>query len=134
MTLKVSIVKIQIPLHIYLKFKKFSFRLKRKRGDIRLHLKKSQGVWQGEKIGVRLTRDENGSWQAASEEEMCPLKDVPEFDESFRRLIPPATRKSRRERKNIPDDEPTPPPTSSSDEDFFEMKKKKRRIMKKGRV
>ena len=126
-------MKIQNILQIYLKFKKFSFWLKRKRGDIRLHLKMSQGVWQGEKIGVRLTRDENGSWQAASEEEMCPLKDVPEFDESFRRLIRPATRKSRRERKNIPDDEPTPPPTSSSDKDFFAVKKK-RRIVKKGRV
>ena len=114
-----------------MRFKRFFFRLKRKRGDIRLNLKKSQGVWQGEKIGVRLTRSKDGSWQAARDAEMCPLKDLPEFDESFRRLIRPATRKSRRERKNIPDDEPTPPPTSSSDEDIFEVKKKKRKIKKK---
>ena len=88
-------------------------------------------MWQGEKIGVKLTRSKTGSWQALQNQEMDPLKVLPEFDESFRRLIRPATRKSRRERKNIPDDELTPPPSSSSDEDFFELKKKKRKIGRK---
>ena len=94
-------------------------------------MKRRQGVWQGDKVGVRLTRSKDGCWEAARDEEMCPLKDLPEFDESFRRSIRPATRKSRRERKNIPDDEPTPPPSSSSEEDFFEVKKKKRKLKKK---
>ena len=77
-----------------------------------------RSVWQKERIGLRLTRSKDGSWQASRDEEMCPLKDLPEFDESFRRLIRLAIRKSRRERKKIPDDEPTPPPSSLSDEDF----------------
>jgi len=98
-------------------------RLKRKRGDLRLHLKRNDGLWQGER--------ETGSWQALRDQEMDPLKGLPEFDESFRMLIRPATRKSRRERKNIPDDELTPPPSSSSDEDFFEVKKKKRKVGRK---
>ena len=59
-------------------------------------------------------------------------KDLPEFDESFRKLIRPAVRKSRRQRKNIPDDVPTPPPSSSSDEDIFKEKiKKKKKIVKR---
>ena len=65
---------------------------------------------------------------------MCPLKDLPEFDESFRWLVCLATRKSRRERKKIPDDEPTPTPSSSSDKDFFELKINKSKIMKRRTV
>ena len=48
------------------------------------------------------------------------------------RLIRPAVRKSRKERKNIPDDVPTPPPTSSSDDDLFEpVKKVKKKTFRK---
>ena len=84
-------------------------------------------------MAIKLTRNERGLWETEMDEHMDPLKDLPEFDESFRRLIRPAVRKSRRERKNLPDDVPTPPPTSSSDEDIFKEKivKKKKKNLKR---
>ena len=62
---------------------------------------------------------------------MDPMNDLPEFDASFEKLLRPAVRKSRRERKNIPDDIPTPPPSSSTEDDIFEPKKKVKRKYRK---
>ena len=113
--------------------------MKRKRegdqGGVHLKLRKTAfGKWQGGRVGIKMRRT-NGLWEANErlmDELMDPVKDLPEFDESFLRLIRPAVRKSRRERKNIPDDVPTPPPTSSSDDDLFEpVKKVKKKTFRK---
>ena len=81
-----------------------------------------------------LRKTAGGLWQEETDmdDRIDPLRDLPEFDESFRKLIRPVVRKSRRQRKNIPDDVPTPPPSSSSDEDIFKEKiKKKNKIVKR---
>ena len=112
--------------------------MKRKRDDcqggrLQLKLRKTAGgLWQEDRVGIKLTRNELGLWETEMDDRMDPLRDLPEFDESFRKMIRPAVRKSRRQRKNIPDDVPTPPPSSSSDEDIFKEKiKKKKKIVKR---
>ena len=120
-------------------FKTFSSKRKRRddhqQGRLHLKLRKTgEGNWQGERVALRLKKTSEGLWEAdesVMDRMMDPRNDMPEFDASFLKLIHPATRKSRRERKNIPDDVPTPPPTSSSEDDCFRPVKKTKRVLRK---
>jgi hypothetical protein len=97
--------------------------------------KTGEGLWEGERVAMRLRRNMLGMWEANKSGEMDdimdPMNDVPEFDDSFRKLIRPCVRKSRRQRMNIPEDAPTPPPTSSDDDCFEPIKRVKKKVLRR---